>query len=149
MNDKIMSTLNAKPSIVRESVHPSITTEQVSDLVDTFYQRIQAHENLGPIFETQKTSSWDVHMEKMKTFWRSVLMRTGEYSGKPVPVHQKMSGIGTDEFKEWLALFSMTSREVFEADASVHAEEAARRIATSLWLSRSTDPFRNPPDWSQ
>lgn len=146
MMTKQLSVLPARPH--RAAVHPSISAEQVSDLVDRFYRRVFTNDLLGPIFMHQTTEDWPVHLEKMKAFWRSVLLKTGEYKGKPVPVHQKLDRITIRHFDEWLSLFDQTSREVFAPEVALLVNSAAQRIATSLWLSRSTDPFVSPPDWS-
>ncbi len=143
-----MTRLEARPAIRRERLHESITEQQISDLVDRFYAAIRSNQRLGPVFR-HHVDGWDVHLDKMKAFWRSVLLKSGEYKGRPVPVHQRIDGIGTEDFEEWLRLFSTVAFEVFQADAAVVANDAARRIATSLWLSRSTDPFASTPSWSR
>ena len=132
----------------REGVHPSITADQISDLVDRFYARVFDDAMLSPIFQQQTTDDWPLHLEKMKAFWRSVLLKTGEYKGKPVLAHQKLEGISTQHFDAWLTLFSQATSEVFTPDAAPFVNAAAARIATSLWLSRTTDPFASPPEWS-
>lgn len=137
----------ARPSVERQSVHPSITEDQISNLVDRFYEKVALNERLGPIFQHHVHGDWDVHLAKMKTFWRSVLLRTGEYKGKPVPVHQRLEGIETQDFEEWLNLFYSTTQSTFGEEAALLVNEAARRIATSLWLARSNDPFVSPPVW--
>ncbi|MGI9402824.1 MAG: group III truncated hemoglobin [Rhizobiaceae bacterium] len=125
-----------------------ISEKQISDLVDRFYELVRGNELLGPIFQRHIDENWERHLDKMKTFWRSVLLKTGEYKGKPVPVHLKIDGIGTREFEEWLSLFAATASKIFEPDAAELVIQAGNRIATSLWLSRSSDPFASPPDWS-
>ena len=143
-----MTSLEARPAIMRERVNALITERQISDLVDRFCAAVRANERLGPIFQ-RHIDGWDVHFDRMKAFWRSVLLNTGEYKGKPVPVHLRIDGIGTEEFEEWLRLFSVIASEVFQPDAAVLVNDAARRIATSLWLSRTDDPFASPPSWPQ
>ncbi|MGI9350151.1 MAG: group III truncated hemoglobin [Rhizobiaceae bacterium] len=143
-----MTEFPARPaSFRRTSVHPTITENQISALVDQFYTEIRNHSGLGPIFQLHLDGHWDEHLDKMKSFWRSVLLRSGEYKGKPVPVHQKLDGIGVEDFGEWLTLFARVSREIFEPDATPLVVQAAENIATSLWLSRTNDPFASPPDW--
>ena len=132
----------------RMGLHPSITEEQVCRLVEQFYARVFDSPILAPIFEQQTRQEWPVHLDKMKAFWRSVLMKTGEYKGKPVPAHQRLDGVTTRHFDEWLTLFSQTTREVFGPNVAPLVDAAAMRIATSLWLSRSNDPFASPPFWS-
>lgn len=133
---------------IHAPVHPTITSEQVSLLVERFYERVRKDPELGQIFEANISMSWDQHLSKMKSFWRSVLLKTGEYSGKPVPVHQKIVEITDDRFNEWLSLFSETTAEIFTPDAVPLVNEIAQRIATSLWLSRTNDPYASPPVWA-
>ena len=128
-------------------VHPTITADQISDLVDRFYATIRADESLGPIFERHIGDNWGPHLSKMKQFWRSVLLKSREYSGRPVPAHQKIDGLGTREFEIWLSHFSKTALQIMHPDAADITIELAKRIATSLWLSRFPDPRNSPPEW--
>lgn len=36
----------------------------IDQLVEAFYQRIQVHPRLGPVFETRLSGRWPEHMEK-------------------------------------------------------------------------------------
>ncbi len=132
----------------RRPAHPSITRQQVSDLVDQFYGRIRQNDRLGPIFEMQIEKDWDTHLEKMKLFWSSVLLRTGDYKGQPVPAHVKLTGVETGDFQIWLGMFSQTVDEVFDPDARPVVVEAAQRIATSLWLAMFGGAMTKPPVWA-
>ena len=134
-------------SIDRTSLHPSISSAQIDLLVDRFYGLVLRDPRLGPIFEPIICARLDQHLATMKRFWRSVLLRSGEYKGKPVPVHAQIEGIETEDFTRWLTLFEQTAREVLAADAAPLVCAAAERIATSLWLARNQDPFASPPIW--
>lgn len=131
----------------RLPVHPSITEQQISDLVDQFYDRVWADPRLGPIFSERLEKTRDEHLSKMKMFWSSVLLRTGVYKGKPVPAHVKLNEVVGSDFEIWLGLFRPVAKEVFSKDAAPLVIEAAERIATSLWLAMFGTPFSNPPDW--
>ena len=144
-----MTRLEARPRVNRQALHPSITAEQIDRLVDEFYTEVRRNTRLSPIFDANMSGDWDSHLEKMKAFWRSVLLKSGEYKGQPVPVHLKIKEVTSQDFEEWLWLFSATANRVFHGQAAELVIEAARRIATSLWLSRSTDPFASPPAWSK
>ena len=133
----------------REPAHPSITAEQISELVEQFYGRVQGNERLGPIFAARVKGDWAPHLAKMKGFWRSVLLKTGEYKGRPVPVHVQIDGIGDEDYRVWLGLFRETVAEVFEAEARPVVIEAAERIASSLWLATSGKLLERPPTWSR
>jgi hemoglobin len=133
----------------REPAHPSITPGQISDLVEQFYARVQRDERLAPIFKKHIPDDWGPHLETMKGFWRSVLLKTAEYGGRPVPVHVRIGGLQKDDFRVWIRLFRTTVAEVFEPDARPIVVEAAERIATSLWLATNGDLMARPPQWSE
>lgn len=132
----------------RVVAHDLITTEQISRLVDRFYERVRSDQELAPLFAQQMSLDWSEHLPRMKAFWRSVLLKTGEYKGKPVPAHTRMTNVDTADFERWLELFGVTVQEVFAPEAQPVIIAAARRIATSLWLAMTADPFSTPPDWS-
>ncbi|MEM7751169.1 MAG: group III truncated hemoglobin [Pseudomonadota bacterium] len=141
--------LSARGAIVeRKPAHPSITAEQISNLVDSFYGRVRSDSRLAPIFEQRVSGNWPSHLAKMKQFWSSVLLRTGEYKGKPVPAHAKLKEVQTEDFVIWLNLFRATVAETFEPEAQPIVIEAAERIASSLWLAVSGNLLKSPPDWS-
>jgi hemoglobin len=132
----------------RQPAHPSITPAQIASLVDIFYGRVRKDERLGPIFEQRVAGDWEPHLTKMKGFWRSVLLKTGEYKGRPVPVHVQIGGITDVHYVRWLELFRVTVAEVFEPAARGVVIEAAERIASSLWLATSGNLLARPPNWS-
>lgn len=132
----------------RVAAHDSITAEQISHLVDRFYERVRSDQELAPLFAQHMSLDWAEHLPRMKAFWRSVLLKTGEYKGKPVPAHTKMTNVDTADFERWLDLFATTVQEIFVPEAQPLIIAAAQRIATSLWLAMKADPFLTPPDWS-
>lgn len=117
-------------------------------LVDTFYDRVRRDGRLGPIFDARIGEAWPRHLQRMKHFWSSVLLRTGAYKGKPVPAHKRLQDVRTEDFDLWLSLFRKSVTEVFEAEAQPFVITAAERIAQSLWLAMFADPFSEPPDLS-
>lgn len=108
----------------------------IARLVDTFYGRIREHATLGPVFETALAGRWDEHLPKMKAFWSSVVLKSGAYSGRPVPAHAGVAGITPDLFRAWLALFGETVDEIAPApEAAEVFKVAAVRIARSLQMA--------------
>ncbi|MEZ5981005.1 MAG: group III truncated hemoglobin [Parvularculaceae bacterium] len=113
-----------------------ITEDYISTLVDTFYDRIRAHALIGPIFDDAIGDTWPPHLAKMKQFWRSVALNSGEYSGKPVPAHQKLAAVQPWHFNIWLALFRQTLEDTAPSkEAASYFMERAERIAQSLQLA--------------
>jgi hemoglobin len=119
----------------RGPLHPSITEAQISRLVDDFYDRAFADERLGPIFMRHIGADRSSHMQTIKQFWSSVLLRSGAYAGRPVPVHLKLKEVEPDDFRIWLAHFRIIARACFTPEAAVLVIVAAERIAESLWLA--------------
>ena len=136
-----------KPTPIRSESNLEIPHDQISLLVDEFYLNVQNDAQLAPIFERVIDGNWEPHLEKMKAFWRSVLLKTGEYKGQPVPKHNQIDGLETEDFLQWLELFSKTTKQIFDETTAMQVNETAKRIASSLWLARNKDPFRAPPKW--
>jgi hemoglobin len=72
----------------------------------------------------------------MKSFWASVALNAGTYSGQPVPAHKKLSQVEQSHFQTWLALFRQTLQDTAPAPEAVdYFMERANRIAESLQLA--------------
>jgi hemoglobin len=133
--DVVDNGLRAVAGGQRAPLHPSITDAQISRMVDTFYERAFADPRLGPIFMRHIGADRAPHMQVIKQFWSSVLLRTGAYAGRPVPVHLKLTEVEPDDFRIWLAYFRLIAGECFEHEAAPLVIAAAERIAESLWLA--------------
>lgn len=104
----------------------------ISDLVDTFYQRVRADPLLGPVF-AERIADWGPHLAQMKVFWGSVALATGAYQGRPMPKHMRLP-VDARHFDRWLALFEETARSLCTPLAADHFIVRARNIAQSLEL---------------
>ena len=131
----------------RHVAHPDITPEAISQMVDEFYGEVRLHPRLGLIFNTRLDDKWPMHLDKLKAFWRSVLLTTGEYNGRPVPAHNGIAELAEDDFAIWLSLFDEAVDRVFAPFPRIIIKEKARRIARSLWLARFGNPHNQPPQW--
>lgn len=123
----------------RKPAHPSISKDQICALVERFYETVWADPILGPIFSNRIGDDRAAHLEKMKLFWSSVLLRTGAYKGKPVPAHQKLSEVRAGDFEVWLDHFRRTAWQVFSPEAAPIVISIAERIALSLWQAMNLD----------
>lgn len=144
---KTTESLSVTSAGPRDPVHPSITEELISELVETFYAKAQLDERLGPLFNNRIDGNWPVHLDKMKKFWSSVLLKSGKYKGKPVPVHMAINEIDSDDFRIWLEMFRKTAKDVLGTESAAPAILAAERIAQSLWMAKFATPFDKVPDW--
>ena len=135
MTYRIRSAEERRRDIQENAARLGIDKAFISTLVETFYARIRAHPELGPIFAAE-ISDWGPHLAKMKAFWASVAMNAGVYSGKPVPAHTKLEGVTREHFQTWLALFRQTLEDIAPGPETVdYFMVRAERIAQSLQLA--------------
>lgn len=136
MSNQVVNAHARRDAIQRRAHAMGIDETYISLLVDDFYRRIRAHGVLGPIFEEAIGDRWDHHLPRMKSFWASVALNAGTYSGQPVPAHKKLTRVEQSHFQIWLALFRQTLEETAPSREAVgYFMERANRIAESLQLA--------------
>src|SRR6476661_802478 len=109
--------------------------EDVKVLVDSFYQNVRMDNLLGPIFANKiPADHWPAHLEKMYSFWNTILFSVQDYSGAPFPPHQKLP-VGKPHFDRWVALFTATLQEHFEGPVADNAKARAELMAV-LFMSK-------------
>lgn len=124
----------ARQHAVNEAHDVGIDDAYISNLVERFYARVQADQMLGPIF-AQRISDWPHHLAHMKKFWRSIILKTGEFSGNPMMKHAAITKIDNPEFSHWLKLFAETLDEIGGSkEARARIYRRAEMIAESLLL---------------
>ncbi len=104
------------------------TTEQIKELVDAFYTKVNANKLLSPVFNEEANVNWETHLPKMYKFWSTQLIGTADYTGRPFPPHMELS-IGKAHFEQWLTLFVETIDENFIGDVAEMAKTKAKNIA--------------------
>lgn len=110
---------------------PAIPTHaQIEALVDRFYDHIQVHPELGPVFNAA-VHDWPGHKRLLTSFWASVILRAGSYRGNPMAAHHGHP-ITTQHFVEWLALWRATADELLSPAQAELVHEYANRIGRSL-----------------
>ena len=99
----------AANSIIALAERPSeigrLSEDAIRHLVDSFYKKVRADPELGPIFDRAIAGDWGPHLATMHDFWSSVILTSGRYKGNPVAVHLRVEGIEPQLFDRWLALF--------------------------------------------
>jgi hemoglobin len=119
-----------------------LTESAIRQLVDSFYAKVRADPELGPIFERAIPGDWGPHLATMHDFWSSIMLTSGRYHGNPVAIHFRVEGIEPQLFTRWLALFDETCWELFDADIAAAFRVKATRIAESLKLALFYRPDR-------
>ena len=103
-----VEALRARKRAEAEAI--GVDAEYISSFVERFYGKIRQDALLGPIF-AERIQDWDVHLGRMKQFWRSVLHASGEFAGNPMVKHIAIPGLEERHFAHWLTLFYATLRE--------------------------------------
>ncbi|CDX56297.1 Sec-independent protein translocase tatc [Mesorhizobium plurifarium] len=124
-----------RPAAEQSLASPGVDRASIGALVREFYSRVRKDERLGPIFAREIAGDWEPHLEKMTDFWCSVILKSGDYHGRPVPVHLRLTDVTEADFNIWLALFGKTASELFIPEIAAVFVERAERIATSLKLA--------------
>lgn len=112
--------------------------EDVSLLVHSFYSKIRANDELGPIFN-KAIKDWEHHLEHLTDFWESQLFRKNVFVGNPLKKHVEVdqannNEISNDLFGLWLQFWIQTLDELFEGDKVDLAKNRARNIAGFLFM---------------
>lgn len=103
-------------------------------VVDRFYDRVRADPVLAPLFAARLSDAdWGPHLAKMKRFWSSLALMTGDYHGRPMQAHLPLPVSGAD-FDRWLSLFRETATELCTPPGAALLIDKAERVAASLEL---------------
>ena len=112
----------------------TISEESLRALVDTFYAKVREDALIGPVFN-RAIVDWPEHLDKLQSFWSSVMLTSGRYKGRPLPAHiQHGQAIDARAFERWLAIWKGTTEELLDPASAAALQEKASRIAESLAL---------------
>ncbi|PHR46939.1 MAG: globin [Fluviicola sp.] len=101
---------------------------EITLLVNQFYEKVKQDDLLGPIFEEVINSNWEPHLEKMYRFWETVLLNNHTYHGSPFAPHAKLP-ISAEHFDRWLELFLTTIDDHFVGEKADEAKWRAQKMA--------------------
>ncbi|UUC45683.1 group III truncated hemoglobin [Flavobacterium cerinum] len=104
------------------------TFENIQQLVDTFYKKVQQDDYIGPIFNSKIQDRWPEHLAKMYRFWESILLDNHTYSGRPFPPHAFLP-VDASHFNRWLSLFTETVDSLFSGPVADEAKDRAAKMA--------------------
>jgi hemoglobin len=114
--------------------------EDIKLLVNTFYEKVEKDDLIGPIFNEKMIGRWPEHLEKMYRFWQTLLLEEHTYSGSPFPPHKHLP-VNQSHFDRWMEIFTETVDSLFIGKL---AEEAKVRAANMAYMfNYKIEYFRN------
>jgi hemoglobin len=101
------------------------TRGDIENLVNRFYERVQADPLLAPRFSLV---DWPKHLPIMYNFWSSMMLGEQSYQGNPFQKHANLP-IGQEHFTAWLTLFIETVDKNFMGEKADEIKTRAQSIA--------------------
>ncbi|WP_238354370.1 group III truncated hemoglobin [Fulvivirga marina] len=102
--------------------------EEIKQMVDSFYDKVNKDELLAPIFNDFAGVNWEKHLPIMYDFWSTILLGDMSYKGNPFLKHIPLP-IDKKHFDRWLNLFLETINEHFTGNMAEEAKQRATNIA--------------------
>ena len=97
-------------------------------LVDTFYGKVKVDAMIGPVFHQVIGADWTKHLERMYSFWETVLFTERTYYGNPFSKHAKLPITGI-HFNRWIRLFYETVGELFQGEKADETKLRAEKMS--------------------
>ncbi|MEP6951914.1 MAG: group III truncated hemoglobin [Ginsengibacter sp.] len=119
--------------------------DDIKELVNAFYEKVRNDELIGPIFNERMGDRWLQHLDKMYTFWQTVLLEEHTYFGSPFPPHVNLP-ISHNHFERWLELFTQTLDELFTGEKANDAKWRAGKMAEMF--ESKIEYYKNNPSKS-
>jgi hemoglobin len=116
-----------------EARRETVDEAGIAVLVNRFYGKIRQDPQLASVFEAA-VSDWEPHLDTMRRFWASAVLRAGTYHGSPMRKHAALPGLTPELFGRWLELFDETLAELYAPPLAAAFSERAHLIARSLQL---------------
>lgn len=111
------------------------TREDIENLVNSFYNKVQKDETIGFFFNDIAKVDWSQHLPKMYSFWETLLFGQASYKGNPMAVHFPINEIVPIEkrhFNHWLSTWTETVEEMFEGETADMAVYKATNISSLM-----------------
>lgn len=100
----------------------------IENLVNHFYNKVQADELLAPVFAHV---DWPHHLPLMCDFWLLTLLGEPGYRNNMVQKHLNLP-IQPEHFTQWLSLFNATVDELFLGEKAEEAKSRAYSMAVVI-----------------
>ena len=113
------------------------TREDIELLMNTFYNRLLADENINYIFTDVAKIDMKTHIPIIADFWESVLLHKNVYHNNTMKIHMDLNEkvpLTKIHFDTWLKYFNNTVDEFFEGNIALLAKQRAKSVATVMQI---------------
>lgn len=101
----------------------------VKTFVNAFYDEVRNDNVIGPIFNDKiPNERWPMHLERMYSFWNTVLFGEADYRGNPFSKHSQLP-IADEHFDRWLVLLESTLDKNFKGAKTEEVKERANKMS--------------------
>ncbi len=97
-------------------------------LVTTFYNNVLANNDLKNKFAPHLSEHWDEHIERLSSFWQTIVLKEMTYQGKPDKIHFSMN-LDAKDFDHWYNVWSGTVDTLFEGPNAEKAKHRGKTMA--------------------
>jgi len=121
--------------------------DDVKIFVDAFYEKVRKDILIGPVFAAKiPDGNWEPHLERMYSFWYTVLFAARDYHGNPFSKHASLP-IQKPHFERWVDLFKETIDTHFEGDRAddtkMRADKMGLLFQSKLEYIQANENFKN------
>ena len=136
MNDIARPPVGTRLTRTGWEIPEGLDEAMVKAVVDAFYAKARKDDVIGPVFNRViAEADWPDHLDKIASFWSSMLLGTGTYGGRPMPKHMAIPELSDAHFVRWLALFRQTATELCSPEIAELFIERSERIGQSFRLN--------------
>lgn len=128
-----MANTPSTPDTVPASPRRAPCTENLTELVHSFYADVRADALLGPVFEEALRDRWEPHLGRMVDFWSTVALGSKSFSGNVFSKHMALQGVTPAHFTAWVRLWGQHTDRLFEPDVARELQITAHGIARNLF----------------
>jgi len=115
--------------------------------VNLFYKKVRIDTVIGPVFAVVIINdNWESHLNRMYSFWNTVLFGEKDYRGNPFSKHANLP-IDNTHFQRWIDLLNQTIDENFVGEKAnevkMRAEKMRLMFQSKLEYVRSHSQYKN------
>ena len=108
--------------------------EDIMLIVDTFYAKAKTDTLLAPIFnEAIDENEWNKHVERIYSFWNTVMFKKMDYLGNPFSHHKNLP-IYKRHFDKWLEILEQVVFANYKGEKAQDMIERAHRMSQMFQL---------------